>query len=268
MTMLEYFLYQRAMVLWENRSMPAYYGPPVWSMAHLFVLIVVNSVTLFALVVLLTTCVHSLAINTTMIEHWEIERHEAVVDRARKLGGYVYANGGQRVRVEHQEYPYDIGIWKNLVQGMGTKNVLMWLLPFGGAPTIESAMDWEVNDFEDEGTVWPPPDPEKMPRGIRPLDKSGLQEFDSPADEMAAFKKRQEKDFASRRWGNDLHYDEARYGSEDEELWDSNGKLKAEWTNSAGDRLADFGVDEDVEIEDEDDIPLAELLRRRKNKNI
>lgn len=36
------------------------------------------------------------------------------------------------------------------------------------------------------------------------------------------------------------------------------------WQNSEGDRLGDFGVDEDVEFYDEDEVPLAELLRRRK----
>lgn len=36
------------------------------------------------------------------------------------------------------------------------------------------------------------------------------------------------------------------------------------WRNSDGDRLRDFGVDEDAEFYDEDDIPLAELLKRRK----
>ena len=36
------------------------------------------------------------------------------------------------------------------------------------------------------------------------------------------------------------------------------------WRNSEGERLKDFGVDEDAEFYDEDDIPLAELLRRRR----
>lgn len=36
------------------------------------------------------------------------------------------------------------------------------------------------------------------------------------------------------------------------------------WRNSEGDRLDDFGVDEAVEFYDEDDIPLAELLSRRR----
>jgi palmitoyltransferase len=36
------------------------------------------------------------------------------------------------------------------------------------------------------------------------------------------------------------------------------------WRNSEGDRLADYGVDEDVEFYDEENIPLAELIQRRK----
>ena len=35
------------------------------------------------------------------------------------------------------------------------------------------------------------------------------------------------------------------------------------WRDSDGDRLDDFGVDECAEFCDEDDIPLAELVRRR-----
>ncbi len=35
------------------------------------------------------------------------------------------------------------------------------------------------------------------------------------------------------------------------------------WRDSEGDRLNDFGVDEDAEFYDDENIPLAELLRRR-----
>jgi palmitoyltransferase len=35
------------------------------------------------------------------------------------------------------------------------------------------------------------------------------------------------------------------------------------WRNREGERLADFGVDEAAEFYDEDDLPLAELIRRR-----
>lgn len=37
---------------------------------------------------------------------------------------------------------------------------------------------------------------------------------------------------------------------------------KPGWTNSDGDRLEDYGVDEDED--DDEDVPLAELIRRRK----
>jgi len=43
------------------------------------------------------------------------------------------------------------------------------------------------------------------------------------------------------------------------------------WTNSEGDRLRDYGVDEEVEDEElipldaDDDVPLSELIRRRKD---
>jgi len=40
------------------------------------------------------------------------------------------------------------------------------------------------------------------------------------------------------------------------------------WRNSEGDCLGDFGVEEEVEFYDEDDVPLAELLRRRKNAEV
>ena len=36
------------------------------------------------------------------------------------------------------------------------------------------------------------------------------------------------------------------------------------WRNKEGERLADFGVDEVADFYDEDDLPLAELIRRRK----
>lgn len=79
--------------------------------------------TLFALAVLLIRSVWCLAVNTTTIEGWEIERHAALVRRARYLGGYLDGPDGVRVRIVKQEFPYDIGIWQNIKQGMGTGNV-------------------------------------------------------------------------------------------------------------------------------------------------
>jgi len=252
------------MVIWDSRNLPAYLGPPMWTMVHLLVLMCVNSLTLFALSILLIRAAYSLAMNTTMIESWEIERHEALVNRSRKTGGYVYANGGQRMRVERQEYPYDIGIWKNLSQGMGMDVVPMWFLPFGGAPSIKSAANYEVNGFEDASKTWPPPDPEKMPRNARILEESE-RKYGTQLEEVQAFKKRQQKDY--RRWGQgdapNEDEDDDEYLSEYEEGIDG----EEGWTNSDGDRLRDYGVDEEAEILAEDNIPLGELLRRRKGKS-
>jgi palmitoyltransferase len=267
MSILTYHLFKRIFVIWDNRKLPAYLGPPVWALAHLFVLAVINSITLFALSILLIRASYSLATNTTMIESWEIERHEALVDRSRKMGGYVYAYGGQKTRVERQEFPYDIGIWKNLCQGMGTSNIILWLLPFGAAPVIETGASFEVNGFEDAGKAWPPPDPDKMSRRSHILGKDvDSRKYGSPAEEMAAFKKRQQKDYE--RWAETKDGADDKQSSEESEAYESEYEEGIDglegWTNSDGDRLRDYGVDEEADVLADDDIPLGEILRRRK----
>lgn len=93
-------------------------------MMHLFVLIVLNSITVFALFILLVRTLWSLGSNVTTIESWEIERHKALVRRARPFGGYLDGPDGVRIRIKKQEFPYDIGIWANIKAGMGeSRNV-------------------------------------------------------------------------------------------------------------------------------------------------
>jgi palmitoyltransferase len=278
MSILAYHLFRRIVPIWNDRKLPAYLGPPAWAMAHLLVLIVLNSLTLFALAILLVRSVYSLAINTTMIESWEIERHEALVRRSRKSGGYVYASGGQKMRVERQEFPYDIGIWRNLCQGMGTSVVFLWFLPFGPTPEIETAAEFDVNGFEDVSKVWPPPDPDKMPRPPRRLDQDlEVRSYMSPAEEKEAFKRRQQEDFArrGRKRTRDIVENESGNDKDEPDDYESEYEEYEEgldgeegWTNSEGERLRDFGVDEDAEVLADDDIPLGELLRRRKATKI
>lgn len=86
---------------------------------HLFVLFITNSLTLFALSLLLLRTLWSLGSNTTTIESWEIERHETLLRRARRLGGSLPGPGGISVHITKQEFPYDIGIWYNIKAGMG-----------------------------------------------------------------------------------------------------------------------------------------------------
>lgn len=195
--------------------------------------------------------------NTTVIEGWEIERHEVLLERAKKNGGFVYAPGGMKVRITEQEFPYDIGYWKNLCQAMGS-SWWMWLLPFADGPSVQSAENWEVNGFEDADTVWPPPDPDKMSRREKFVQPT-TREFGTVEEQRAAFRHRQAEDLRKQNNGNESSEDEDdRY--EVEEGIDGN----IGWTNSDGDRLRDYGVDEETEMTDEDDIPLGELLRRRK----
>jgi palmitoyltransferase len=255
----------------------------MYALAHLLVLLAATTMMMFALSVLLVTAVNSLMFNTMMIEHWEIERHEALIERARYMGGFVYGPGGIRVRIKRQEFPYDIGIWKNIVQGMGTNNVLAWVLPWGGGPSSDAGWAFETNGFEDEGTTWPPIDPDKMPRPSRGNYEDGEQAFvhdvDVDVDEdIQAFRRRQEADLQRFRQpsgaeirqreiekstdlneGGEYELDED-YESEYEEGADG----QEGWTSSDGTRLRDFGVDEEAELLDDDDIPLGELLRRRR----
>ncbi|KAI9806991.1 MAG: Palmitoyltransferase [Piccolia ochrophora] len=176
---------------------------------------------------------------------------------------------GVKVRLVKQEFPYDIGIWKNLKQGMGGGNVLEWFWPFAKTPSIEGALDYEVNGFEDTGVSWPPPDPERIPRASR-LNDSGAFMYKGadmgPTNEVEAFRRRQQVDL--KRWQVPDHSalaDGEEGGGSDGENSASSAAMDEEpWTNAEGDRLKDFGVDEEEELYDEDDIPLAELMKKRR----
>ena len=99
-------------------------------------------------------------------------------------------------------------------------------------------------------------------------------------DEIEAFKMRQQEDLLRRqnRWGIHHHRPfHKRHGSSlapggddgnvglDNDGEDNDSESGEEgWQDSGGNRLKDYGVDEVIEFYDEDDIPVAELLRRRK----
>lgn len=107
----------------------------------------VNSITLFALTILLARNMWTLGTNVTTIEGWEIERHETLLRRARVSGGYLDGPDGMRLKISRQEFPYDIGIFWNIHQGMGG-NVFLWLWPFAMTPSNESGLEFETNGFE------------------------------------------------------------------------------------------------------------------------
>ena len=89
----------------------------------------------------------SLVTNVTSIESWEIERHKTLIRRAKTLGGYLDGPNGTRIPIRRQEFPYDIGIWKNVTQVFGY-NLLTWLWPFASTPSHETGLEFEVNGFE------------------------------------------------------------------------------------------------------------------------
>ena len=124
-----------------------YLGPSATQMALLFVLIMTNSITWFALSILLLRTIWSLGANVTTIETWEIARHETLIRRARVSGGYLDGPDGIKVKVTRQEFPYDIGIVRNICQGMGSKP-FSWLWPFAATLSNESGLQFETNGFE------------------------------------------------------------------------------------------------------------------------
>jgi palmitoyltransferase len=268
MTYLEYFLYLRAAEIWAARDMPAAHGPGVWRLAHLFILIVVNSLTLLLVGIMLFRGIYMIATNVTTIEGWEIDRHEQLLRRARVLGGYLDGPDGIRVRIDRHEFPYDIGIWQNMRDSMGTSNVIAWFWPFSSGIATDGLV-FETNGFEEPGQSWPPPDPDRMPRAPRNMNAEHAFTYQhaalSPEDELRAFRQRQQADIARRKpFPN--RFDEETDERLDEDYLDDNGSGEEGWQDTEGNKLEDYGVDPDVEFYDEDDVPIAELIRRRERR--
>ncbi|MCJ1464029.1 Palmitoyltransferase [Pseudocyphellaria aurata] len=239
----------------------------------------VNSITLFALAILLVRNVWSLCANVTTIEGWEIERHETLLRRARTSGGFLDGPDGISVKISEQQFPYDIGVIQNILQGMG-RNALTWLWPFARTPSVEDGFYFEVNGFEDPSTSWPPPDPDRVPRRMKRPEPNQMftQEQDqvSSQEHLEAFRQRQQVDLqrfrkeltpiVRRRPFYQRHDNTESIGEEQNPgLVRTDDFIQGEeaWRDHDGDRLDDFGVDEYVDFYDEDDVPLAVLLQQR-----
>ena len=190
------------------------------------------------------------------------------------------------MKITRHEFPYDIGIWANLKQGMGgSSNALAWFWPFAASPATSGTV-FESNGFNDAGLSWPPPDPDRIPRrSSRAIQQNADEAFvfgqASGADAIREFKERQARDFERQRQMGSLgvarrrpfserynHTDDSggqdyRDGNDDDGSV-SSGSGEEGWMNEDGERLRDYGVDEDVEFYDHDDISLGELLRRRR----
>lgn len=299
-------VWRRAAAVWADRRLPAYLGPSAGSLAGLTVLALADAATALPLAFLLATTVRGWLFNTTMIEYWEIERHEAVVSRMSSASDSSSSSASSslfwedddaavRDALARVEFPYDVGVFANMAQAMGTRNVLRWFLPvFGGGPVVDNqtpgkgtGWEWEENGFNDLPGLWPPPDPEKLRRERRgerswPGAAANAAEaaeaatawdaYQTPEEIKAAFARRQREDQLRREQQRARVLQAGRHSgivAELEEL-DVSGR-SSPWTNSEGDRLWDYGVDEGAEVEDimpsradDEDVPLAELIRRRK----
>lgn len=138
----------------------------------------------------------------------------------------------------------------------------------------------------DPNLAWPPPDPDRIPRPAATVDNDQpftiQQSYASAREEIEAFQRRQAEDLklprqflqVQRRKRFHDRYDQnnsEQGDSADESANDSVGEADSNegeeaWRNSEGERLRDFGVDEDIEFYDEEDIPLGILIERRRQK--
>lgn len=298
---LGHLLWQRFYILWRERHLPAYLGPSLPALALLSIVSIVNIFTCIALGIILATTLRGWVLNRTMIEGWEADRHEALASRSGRDFWDVAGPNGKKIRFERTEFPYDIGFFANMAQAMGTSNVFLWFFPFAAGPKVDAlggaGFTWPENGFNRKEGMWPPPDPDKIRQAARewPAAKRDyseeLRELEMcPEEQKAAFAKRQEADLRRRKLlvseleemegyefveGGEGHEDSGdEYESEIEEDSGDGKSLnkgadgKPGWTNSDGERLRDYGVDEDAEdgvdlADDDDEVPLAELLRRR-----
>ena len=222
--------------------------------------------------VMLVRTIWSLGGNVTTIESWEIARHQKLLRRARVFGGYLDGPDGLKVKIERQEFPYDIGIWANVKQGMDSGNILSWFWPFATTPS-SSGLEFEVNGFEDSSCSWPPPDPDRIPRLRRSLNGSQAFVYQqtrlSDSEEIQAFVRRQQDDL-KRRGGNieivrrrtfhDRQVEALQAEQSDPDTDDGRSNKHSDsgeegWKSPDGDRLRDHGVDEDAEFYDQDNIP-------------
>ncbi|KAK9775440.1 putative Palmitoyltransferase PFA4 [Seiridium cardinale] len=305
-----YLISARFLALWGNRLMPAYLGPTLAQLVWLTVFTFVAGITSLALGILLITTLKGWLFNTTMIEGWEIERHEAVLERRSGRDGEDSFwpdsrrdRAGDDVPVDALEFPYDIGLWSNLCAGMGTRNFLAWLWPFAEHPTVADNRDgkmtgvgweYEENGLNDAEGLWAPPDPAKTRhtqvwrQRRREMDEE-RERFENegrwarPEDQREAFRQRQQRDL--RRWEGKILGELEELGDEEYDFVDEarapRGGIvvdegKQGWVNAEGEHLGDYGVDEDAEFDepgdadvisddgDDDDVPLGELVRRRK----
>lgn len=189
--------------VWEARKQPSSTTPH--NLVALVLLGILNSFLFMTMLLLCLRTLHQTVFGATTIEGWEQDRHDALVRR--------------RV-VKQVTFPYDIGFWENVVAAFGySSNPISWANPLARSPriaapkcvgasgpafTITAGLEWEVNGFEAPGTPWPPRDPDKLSRPLRPgpiNEDTATQPLLQGSDDIdvAAFRRRQADDLMRRR---------------------------------------------------------------------
>jgi palmitoyltransferase len=126
---------------------------------------------------------------------------------------------------------------------------------------------------------WPPPDPDRMPR---PKTKFKLEETATlssgfSAEDIEAFRQRQQQDYERRLQQNTIRRRQVFHKRFDASRSDDikhladrdigeNEEGEESWRTREGDRLADYGVDEEIEFYDEEDVPLAQLVKLKQKQ--
>ncbi|KAG5981911.1 hypothetical protein E4U55_002530 [Claviceps digitariae] len=214
-----------------------------------------------------------------MIEGWQLERHEAFVERGSRDWWDLHDSDGTKVKLERVEFPYDLGIFTNMSQAMGTSNFILWLLPFCPGPKVGkngkgNGWEWEENGFNRKKGMWPPIDPEKVRSANRewPVARRNfaaeLRDVESKLEHHERMLRERQRRYADQNILAELEEFD-KYDSIDEHGQLNNFKDPAEWRNTEGETLDDYGVDEDAEdhvLEASSggyDIHITELIRRR-----
>jgi palmitoyltransferase len=118
-----------------------------------------------------------------------------------------------------------------------------------------------------------------MPASARPPSNVSMPTYATIQDEIDAFNRRKQEDMKRFQQSSGLQrrkpfhdrYKKGDYAQRDSEESESDSEGYSDegeesWRNAEGERLRDFGVDEEAEFYDEEDIPLGVLIERRKQQ--
>lgn len=255
------FLAARWWAVYQARQLPDYLSPhSLGQLVFLTLLTLVDGPLTLALFILMVRTLANYGEGYTTIETFEAERHAARVWKR---------------QAKKQIFPYDIGIWENLCAAFGYScNPIAWLNPLASTPRVGekvevstgkgvmilAGLEFEVNGFEDPDHTWPPADPDKM--GIVMPDGKKVSGFTLEGNmDVDAFRRRQKTDL--KRWERTVEDASDESDSEEVEYPRQPWPAPSPWRNEDGETLADYGVDEELEDDDED-VPLAVLQARIK----